>query len=141
MIADMSKEEVQMYTPLELKELGSLESNVADAMACQDYDKAQMYAREVFKIKDHVAKREYNATMSLVKKEKDKIIKAMGKLETDVKHAKLELKKEVLEVMKLPFSKRNEHYAKVKNEKGLSAAKVLVSEVKKHIRLHMGMER
>jgi hypothetical protein len=114
-MAEMSLEESRRYTSSELRELGLLEGKAEDAKNSCDHDQASMYYDEMGKIHDRVDKREREA-------------------------AKSKLMNEVREVMKLPTSKRNEHYANVKKTRGAKAAVDLVAEVRKQRQLSQEME-
>jgi hypothetical protein len=107
--------ESDKYSSSELHELGVLQGKAEDAKSYCDHDAASFYYDEMGKIHDRVEKREKEA-------------------------AKSELMKEVREVMKLPASRRNEHYVKVKKERGSKAAENLVSAVRKQRQLGQGME-
>lgn len=104
------------YSSSELRELGVLEGQAEDAMTSCNHGLASVIYDQMGEIHDRVEKREREA-------------------------AKSELMKEVREVMKLPSSRRNEHYAKVKKERGTEAAVALVSEIRKQRQLGQGMER
>ena len=114
-MAEISLEEFRKYTSSELRELGSLEGKAEDAKNSCDHDQASMYYEAMGKIHDRVDKREREAAKS--------------------KHMK-----EVREVIKLPTSKRNEHYANVKKTRGSKAAVALVAEVRKQRQLSESME-
>ena len=108
--------EYRNLTSKELSEYSSLVSRAEDAKAVCDDNAAKFYYKKISKLMDKAEERQQQSELR-------------------------QLFKEVCDVMKLPASKRNEYYAKVKKERGSEAAKSLVSEVKKQIRLNMEMEK
>ena len=98
--------EYRNLTSKELSEYSSLVSRAEDAKAVCDDNAAKFYYEEISKLMDKAEERQQQSELR-------------------------QLFKEVCDVMKLPASKRNEYYAKVKKERGSEAAKSLVSEVKK----------
>lgn len=108
-------EEFRRFTPEEISKMALWQGRAEDAMAVGDSKYARVACDEMGKIHDHIEKRERESSRS-------------------------QLMKEVREVMKLPSSQRNEHYAKVKKEKGSRAAVSLVSEVRNQRALHLELE-
>lgn len=108
--------EFRNFSSSELVEYSRLSGRAEDAMAVGDYDAADYVNDKMEKMQDKAEKRAQES-------------------------AKNQLRKEAKEVMKLPLSQRNEHYAKVKKEHGSKAAIALVSEVRKQRELNQVMER
>lgn len=103
-------------TSKELLEYSRLSSLAEDAKSAADHEAFKFFYEEKSKLLDKAEERQQQSESR-------------------------QLFKEVREVMKLSPSQRNEFYAKVKKEKGRTAAMALVDEVRKQRRVNQaGME-